>query len=267
MNALLLASLLLLQAKKEILPGEGIDWKGDWNAAVKEATARNVPILFSIFKDGDATCNTMISSVFTDPNVISLSRSFVNIVGVDGNSHGDKEVGKDKTRVCKRFHVMPCDYHVKTFRYAFKFYQSPIMCPATVFCDPQGNLLFKADGAMSPGDLVKKMQSALGKISGEKITLPLWKKAHGLLDDGRAALEKGEIKKALEAFRKVAAMKGRSLQTMAADAIAKVAEVGEQRLVDALALADLKERKRALAKIVEEFKGFDVAAKAKKELD
>ena len=37
--------------KKEMLPGQGIDWQGDWDAAVKEATARNVPIHFAIHKD------------------------------------------------------------------------------------------------------------------------------------------------------------------------------------------------------------------------
>lgn len=37
--------------KKELLPGQGIDWKGDWDAAVLEATARNVPIHFAVHKD------------------------------------------------------------------------------------------------------------------------------------------------------------------------------------------------------------------------
>ncbi len=38
--------------KKGPLPGAGIDWKGDFDAAIKEATARNVPILFHAGKDG-----------------------------------------------------------------------------------------------------------------------------------------------------------------------------------------------------------------------
>ena len=37
--------------KKEMVPGQGIDWQGNWEAAVKEATARNVPILFAVHKD------------------------------------------------------------------------------------------------------------------------------------------------------------------------------------------------------------------------
>jgi hypothetical protein len=37
--------------KKDMLPGQGIDWQGDWEAAVKEATARNVPIHIAVHKD------------------------------------------------------------------------------------------------------------------------------------------------------------------------------------------------------------------------
>jgi hypothetical protein len=37
--------------KKDMLPGQGIDWQGDWEAAIKEATARNVPIHIAVHKD------------------------------------------------------------------------------------------------------------------------------------------------------------------------------------------------------------------------
>ena len=37
--------------KKEWTPGQGIDWKNDWDAAVEEAAARNVPIHIAIHKD------------------------------------------------------------------------------------------------------------------------------------------------------------------------------------------------------------------------
>ena len=37
--------------KKEMLPGQGIDWQGDWDLALKEAAARNVPIHIAVHKD------------------------------------------------------------------------------------------------------------------------------------------------------------------------------------------------------------------------
>jgi hypothetical protein len=38
--------------KHKLMPGQGIDWKGDWEAALKEAGARNVPVMFAVHKDG-----------------------------------------------------------------------------------------------------------------------------------------------------------------------------------------------------------------------
>ena len=45
------APALQQAGKHKLLPGQGIDWKGDWEEAVKEAAARNVPIMFSVHKD------------------------------------------------------------------------------------------------------------------------------------------------------------------------------------------------------------------------
>jgi hypothetical protein len=60
-NSVLAAALVLAaagaaqaqssKASKGPLPGQGIDWKGDFDAAVKEATARNVPLMFTVHKD------------------------------------------------------------------------------------------------------------------------------------------------------------------------------------------------------------------------
>lgn len=38
-------------AQKQPLPGQGIDWQGDWDAAIAEASARGVPIMFTVHKD------------------------------------------------------------------------------------------------------------------------------------------------------------------------------------------------------------------------
>jgi hypothetical protein len=54
-RTLALAALVVLaQAGKHKgpFPGQGVDWQGDWDAAIKEATARNVPLLFYVGQDG-----------------------------------------------------------------------------------------------------------------------------------------------------------------------------------------------------------------------
>ncbi|MBI2901745.1 MAG: hypothetical protein HYY17_16290 [Planctomycetes bacterium] len=51
---LLAAGTAQAQAKKGNEPWgpAGIEWQGDWDEAVKEATARNVPIMFAVHQDG-----------------------------------------------------------------------------------------------------------------------------------------------------------------------------------------------------------------------
>lgn len=51
MTTLLIALTLLQGGKHKLMPGQGIDWKTDWEEATKEAAARNVPIMFTVHKD------------------------------------------------------------------------------------------------------------------------------------------------------------------------------------------------------------------------
>lgn len=44
------AVLIFAQAKPA--PPDGIAWQGDWEAIVREAKARNVPIHFTVHQDG-----------------------------------------------------------------------------------------------------------------------------------------------------------------------------------------------------------------------
>ncbi|HEX7896691.1 MAG TPA: hypothetical protein VF950_02965 [Planctomycetota bacterium] len=53
MTTFLIALALLSPqgGKHKLMPGQGIDWKADWDEAIKEAGARNVPIMFTVHKD------------------------------------------------------------------------------------------------------------------------------------------------------------------------------------------------------------------------
>lgn len=211
----------------------------------------------------------MAASSYTDPKVIELSRSYVNVVAHRETGHGDREiqVGKEKRKVCDEYHTIPCDVHVKGCDAINKFFSGNFGTPTTVFCDPSGKEILRQVGSMGAGELVKKMQEALGKVPGDKVALPVWKQAKQSIADGDALLEKGEHKKAIEAYTKVSKMKGKALQQMATDALAKVSEAGEKLLGEALAMDDVAEKKKALKKIADDFKPLGVSTKAKKELD
>lgn len=80
-------------------------------------------------------------------------------------------------------------------------------------------------------------------------------------------LAKGETKKAVEAYGRLAKMKGAAFKAMSDEAAARANEAGGKALQSALALENVEERKKALRKIVDDYKPLAVSATAKKELD
>lgn len=264
------ASPALAQNKnKGPMPGQGIDWKGDWEAAVKEATARNVPIVFTIHKDNCPNCKAMEEGTLKNPKIIELSRSFVNVVAHQETTHGSTEMvlGKDKVKLCNDYGCISCDVHVKGWGAVGNFINGVFGTPTTIFCDPAGKELFRTAGDPGVGDMTKKMTEALGKVDGEKIPLATWTAAVQLQKDADAAFEKGDVKKAVDAWTKIGKIKGARFRVMSQDGLKKADETGDQALKDALALENVDEKKKALKKIVDDYQGLPVSGEAKKALD
>ncbi len=211
----------------------------------------------------------MSESTFTDPKVIELSKSFVNIIAHSETGHGthDVQVGKEKVALCNEYYNIPCSVHSKGSSVMGKFFQGTFGTPSTVLTDPSGKEISKVTGGLSAGELMKKMTEALAAVSGEKITLPVWQAAHKLLADGDAFLAKGDAKKAGEAYGRLGKMKGAAFKTMTDEAGARFTEAGEKALKEALALENAEEKKKALKKIAEDYKPLPVSLAAKKELD
>jgi hypothetical protein len=211
----------------------------------------------------------MSDSTFTDPKVIELSKSFVNVIAHRETAHGDHEVmvGKEKIKLCNEYFDIPCSVHTKGDSVVGKFFQGTFGTPSTVFADPSGKEISKVTGGLSGGELIKKMNEALSKVSGDKITLPQWQAAHKYIAEGDAFLAKGESKKAAEAYAKVGKMKGEAFKTMNDEADARLTEAGEKALKEALAVENVEEKKKALKKISEDYKPLPVSLEAKKELD
>lgn len=211
----------------------------------------------------------MSETTFTDPKVIELSKNFVNVIAHRETGHGDREVmvGREKIKLCNEYYDIPCSVHTKGEAVVGKFFQGTFGTPSTVFADPSGKELFKITGGLSSGELIKKMNEALSKVSGEKISLTQWQAAHKLVADLEGFLAKGDAKKAAEAYGRLSKMKGTAFKSMAEDSAAKAEEAGQKALKEALAIENAEEKKKALRKIVEDYKPFAVSLEAKKELD
>jgi hypothetical protein len=269
--ALLLAAgtAAIAQGKKNVPPGSGIEWQGDWEAAVKEATARNVPIVFTIHKDLCPRCKSMEEGTLKNAKVIELSKTFVNVVAHQETAHGSTETvqGREKVKLCNDYGSIPCETHVKGWGAVGHFINGTFGTPTTIFCDPTGKELFRTEGDPGTGDMVKKMGEALAKVDGEKISLGTWTQANQLRAEAEAAFEKGDLKKAVDAWTKIGKLKGLPFRTLSQDGLKKADEKGEEALKAALAIENAEEKKKALKKIVDDFKGLSVATEAKKELD
>lgn len=252
------------------LPGAGVDWKGDWNEAVKESNPRNVPVFFILLGGSDAN-SLSTAEAFTDPKVIEASRNFVNIVGMQDTGHGEKEVqiGKEKVKLCKLLHTVPCAVHVKGYDTMQKYFQGNVTIPAYAFGDPVGKELFKEQGkAQSSSDITKNMDKALRQVSGDKVHWSAWNQAKTDIAKGDVLLEKKEYKKAIELFLKVRKMKpGFGFKDMGEAGLERADKVGGELLKQALDLSEVDARKKALKKVMDDFKGVEASDKAEKELD
>ena len=211
----------------------------------------------------------MSETSFTDPKVIELSRSFVNFIAHEETAHGSRDavVGKDKVKLCNDYYDIPCDVHTKGWKSVGKFFNGSFSTPTTVFADPAGKEISRVVGGLGSSELMKKMNEALGKVNGEKVPLATWAQAKRLDEEAAAAFEKGDLKKAIENWTRIGKIKGARFRVMSEDGLRKVDEAGDKALKEALAIGDAEEKKKALRKVADDYKGLPCATAAKKELD
>lgn len=211
----------------------------------------------------------MSDSTFTDPKVIEMSRNFVNVVAHSETAHGDRDaiVVRERTKLCNEYGNIPCSVHTKGWSAVGKFINGTFMTPTTIFADPKGQEIGKSEGGLSGNDLLKKMTDALAKVPGDKLHVTVWQTARRLVSDSDAWLAKGEPRKASECLAKLGRIKGAPLKAMVEEASGRANEHGRKALQAALALGGDEEKKKALRKVVDDYKGLEVAAEAKKELE
>ncbi|MBI2901746.1 MAG: hypothetical protein HYY17_16295 [Planctomycetes bacterium] len=211
----------------------------------------------------------MAESSYTDRKVIDFSRNFVNVIAHNEAEHKEREVqiGKEKKSLCEEFYTIPCEVHRKGYGAVNKFFSGNFSTPTTVFCDPAGKEIARKEGALGAGELAKEMQTVLQKVVGEKVGLAAWRQAKQALADADAALAEGNYKKAVDLFTKVSKMAGKAVQELGKEGLKKCGEAGAKLLEEALAMTDIEEKRKALKKLVEDFKGTETATRAKKELE
>jgi hypothetical protein len=211
----------------------------------------------------------MSETSFTDAKVIELSKSFVNFIAHQETAHGSHEVivGKDKVKLCNDYYDIPCETHANGWKAVGKFFNGQFSTPTTVFADPSGKEISRAVGGLGAGELIKKMNDALSKVNGDKIPLAAWSQAKQLNAEAEAAFEKGDLRKAIDSWTKIGKIKGAKFRVMSQDGLKKADEAGDKALKDALALENVEEKKKALKKVIDDYRGCPVSNEAKTALD
>jgi hypothetical protein len=212
----------------------------------------------------------MAETSFTDQKVIEASRNFVCFIVHEETSHGSKEavVGREKLKLCQEYYTIPCETHVKGWDAVGKFFQGTFQTPTTVFAEPGGKEISRYVGSLDARDLLKKMQEIQGKVQGEKVPLPVWHAGQQLAREAAAHMEKGDLRKAIDAWTKLGKLsKAYWFRDTSREGLDKLIDNGERRIADALVKDTPEEKRKALQKVIDDFKGTRVADQAKKELD
>src|SRR6516165_634152 len=204
----------------------------------------------------------MSDSTFTDSKVIELSRNFVNVIAHSETAHGDRDaaVGREKTKLCNEYGSIPCSVHTKGWSSAVgKFIQGTFMTPTTIFADPKGKEIGKSEGGLNANELLKKMNEALAKVPGDHVPSTQWQAARRLAADSDAWLARGEPRKAADCLVKLGKMKSAPIKSIADEAVERANESGRKALQAALALGADEEKKKALKKVIDDYKPLEVS--------
>ncbi len=199
----------------------------------------------------------MESSTYPDKKLIEQSRNWVNVICHSGTAHQvDAIVGGKQVTVCKAYWGIPCSVHDDMYKKASSKYPDITGVPCTVFASPDGKEIERKAGGMSGSELAKKMEKILAGIPGEKLSAVEWKYAKQIVDQGDAHLEKGEYRKANEAYTKVSKLPKKALKDQGAAALEKLNAKGLELIEEAK--GKLESEKDAalklLKKVADEFK-------------
>ena len=222
---------------------------------------------------------------FRDGSFIAASRKIVCVVAHGELKHGTREVmvNKQKVLMCRVYEGMTCDVHKNLVGTIGRFFKAErdFGVPAQIWCRPNGEELFKYEKdqgyPQSSGDLIKDMERAMDRVSGQKMTLKEWVDLRRFYDEGLAAQGRMEYKLALQCYKKVADCKFEKFAKMGQAAyddfvnqVVKMVERGvKQYHKSEKDSKEHKEVKPLLQKIAKEMKGTaagDAAEKALKEL-
>ncbi len=270
-----------LPAAESFQAKEGtVGWAESWEAALEEASFRNVPIFVTIQQDNNPACTAM-EAAFRDAAFIKGIQRCVPLVGNGETAHGTRDVKEGGTKVsyCKLYEGIKCEHHVNCNSAAGLFFRGEFGVPSQVWVkfDPKAEGRFKemfkntgpqGTGAQGAAEILKDMERALGNIAGKSMNRKEYMDMKRLLNEGTAFFEKNEWKKAIDSFKKVKESKSERFAAKGEEQLKNLENAGMVLVEQALEIAQTKPKdgKAMMTKITKEFDPEWECTKKAKEL-
>ena len=256
----LLSGIAHAQGKQPYVP-----WSGDFEEAVKEAEARNLPIVVFFLRDNDDDCEKWQREIIRDPVLIKHVEEFALGVVAAKETHYENEVIDPRTgetlKVCSIYKTIPCAKHIAAARQAgkaLKFEQEPM----AFVCDSSGAEVFKMNSLIG-GEYKAAIDEVIKKSGLRPLTGSALRKLEAGLLKGDAKLSKGKFRDALKAYTKTLEdektpelVKARAQARLDALQAAVFAAVEEAKALEP------NKAKGALKKLAKEVEGFEQAKAA-----
>jgi hypothetical protein len=226
-----------------------------WEAALEEATARNVPILIGFGKEAQHPFVQLLKN----PETAGLleDRAIV-LVGHRPNDHEPLEQldpkTKEKKLVCPLFPQLTCDVHDAIYNDRAGYFDYNEL-PAAFFLRPSGDTAVKNVERVAPKQLGQKLEGVQKEL-GEGVWRSEIDRLEKKLVKGDQKVEKGHLKGALKAFEdELEGAKKDYLKKMVEARLAALDEAAMKMIEEAKQDADEKRRRDTLLRIARELKG------------
>ena len=254
-----------------------IQWAKTWEAAVQEATTRQVPILVFVLKDGQAESDAVRADTLTDGRLVGyLNEVAVGVVahtGDDRNVHSPDVVEDGSGGViyrCPLYKTIECLQHNVLHSKVIQLLKADLY-PSAYLLGSDGKPLQGRGRVdpMDPGALVATLVQAQ-KTIGKPMRRSVYAKAEKLVAGGRAAFEAGEMKKAIQTLQAVEKDKKapEPFKKEATEILNEINQAGMAALREASGLLeqDREAAKKAMRRIRTAYRGLEAGDKAKQAL-
>lgn len=264
MRAAALTAALLLAASPAVAQTRIAE---SWEAAVEEATARNVPILIGLSKEK----NCPYATLFKSGDVAGLLNDRVLVlIGHRPGEHEPVEQVDPKTRekrlVCPLFPQITCEVHETIYNDRAGYFDYDTL-PAAFLLSPSGDVMIKGMERVGVKQLVAKLEEAQKQLGvgvfGSEIA-----RLERKLEKGDKKADKGHLKGALRVYENE--LEDCEKEFLEKKIEARLAALDERALAmieEAKQEDDAKTRRDTLLRIAREMKGRAPAEAAEAALE